>query len=75
MNNRYPGYGMHYNELQQTIAERAGTGNWKGFIWHQGTQGKRPQQSFGKYTLAVLTNSCCFISILPKRRGPPRIPQ
>lgn len=32
----YPGYGMHWNTLEKTIANKVG--EWKGFVWHQGTQ-------------------------------------
>jgi hypothetical protein len=37
----YPNHGRYWNELQSSIRSRKGSGNWKGFLWHQGTQGMR----------------------------------
>ncbi len=35
----YPGVGQFWSGLQQTIQSRKGSGiNWKGLIWHQGSQ-------------------------------------
>ena len=37
----YPEHGIYWNALSESIANKAKSGgNWKGFIWHQGTQGK-----------------------------------
>jgi len=38
----YPGFGMHWDVLSETISTKASEGTWKGFVWHQGSQG-RPQ--------------------------------
>jgi len=35
----YPGHGRYWDKLQSSIRSRKGSGNWKGFLWHQGTQG------------------------------------
>mmetsp|Transcript_27820 Transcript_27820/g.50757 ORF Transcript_27820/g.50757 Transcript_27820/m.50757 type:complete len:546 (+) Transcript_27820:146-1783(+) len=34
----YPGYGSYWDQLRESIVSKKGLGNWKGFIWHQGTQ-------------------------------------
>jgi len=36
----YPGYGSYWDQLRESIVSKKGLGNWKGFIWHQGTQGR-----------------------------------
>jgi len=35
----YPNHGRYWDKLQSSIRSRKGSGNWKGFLWHQGTQG------------------------------------
>jgi len=45
----YPGIGEHWQGLQQTIRERTGHGNnWKGLIWHQGSQETNSLKRFGE---------------------------
>ena len=34
----YPNRGRHWDLLKNTILDRRGYGDWKGFIWHQGSQ-------------------------------------
>ena len=34
----YPNHGEHWDLLKSTIEEGQGYGDWKGFIWHQGSQ-------------------------------------
>jgi len=43
----YPNHGRYWDKLQSSIRSRKGSGNWKGFLWHQGTQG-----------MAIIV--CCF---------------
>ena len=35
----YPGNGKYWQSFRSSIRSRKGYGNWKGFIWHQGSQG------------------------------------
>ncbi|KAL9179016.1 hypothetical protein ACHAXT_011989 [Thalassiosira profunda] len=35
----YPGHGTYWESLRASIRSRKGRGDWKGFVWHQGTQG------------------------------------
>eukprot|EP00985_Skeletonema_marinoi_P016673 scaffold8993_cov207-Skeletonema_marinoi.AAC.29 len=45
----YPNHGMHWNLLQRAIEERRGQqGEWKGFIWHQGSQAVWSAQQYGE---------------------------
>ena len=32
--------GVYWEELKRSITSRKGGGNWKGFLWHQGSQGE-----------------------------------
>ena len=37
----YPGHGLYWNTLRDSIRNRTGTGkNWKAFLWAQGEQGE-----------------------------------
>ena len=44
----YPNHGEHWNLLKETIVERRGGGDWKGFIWHQGSQAAWSAQQYGE---------------------------
>lgn len=35
----YPEHGEYWPQLRQTIRDGSSNGNWKAFVWHQGTQG------------------------------------
>ena len=45
----YPNHGMHWNLLRSAIEEQRGQqGDWKGFIWHQGSQAVWSAQQYGE---------------------------
>ena len=48
----YPNHGRHWNLLKDAIEERHGSGNWKGFIWHQGSQAAWSVKEYGGIDLA-----------------------
>ena len=56
----YPNHGRYWNELQSSIRSRKGSGNWKGFLWHQGTQG-------------MTFVACCFLCSFSARSNPTSI--
>ena len=43
-----PNTGQHWNFLKETIVERRGVGDWKGFIWHQGSQAAWSATQYGE---------------------------
>jgi hypothetical protein len=48
-NHWYPDVGLFWPGLQQTIQSRKGSGiNWKGFIWHQGSQEAWSEKNYGE---------------------------
>ena len=45
----YPNHGLHWNLLKEAIEERKGEGvDWKGFIWHQGSQEAWSEREYGE---------------------------
>jgi hypothetical protein len=44
----YPNHGMHWNLLKNAIEQRQGQGDWKGFIWHQGSQETWSEKQYGE---------------------------
>jgi hypothetical protein len=45
----YPNHGLHWNLLKDAIEQRRqGEGDWKGFIWHQGSQASWSEQQYGE---------------------------
>ncbi|KAL7493905.1 hypothetical protein ACHAWT_002740, partial [Skeletonema menzelii] len=44
----YPNHGQHWNLLKGAIEERQGQGDWKGFIWHQGSQEAWSENQYGE---------------------------
>ncbi|KAL7494825.1 hypothetical protein ACHAWT_006558 [Skeletonema menzelii] len=43
----YPNHGRHWDLLKNAIEERRGQGDWKGFIWHQGSQAAWSEGQYG----------------------------
>lgn len=53
----YPDHGTYWQSLRSSIRSRKGYGNWKGFIWHQGTQEQWTEEEDTSLTyLGNLTN-------------------
>ncbi|KAL7491834.1 hypothetical protein ACHAWT_001093 [Skeletonema menzelii] len=44
----YPNHGRHWNILKKAIRKRQGQGDWKGFIWHQGSQASWSVEQYGE---------------------------
>jgi hypothetical protein len=45
----YPNHGQHWDLLRQAIEEKRGQdGDWKGFIWHQGSQEAWSEKEYGE---------------------------
>jgi hypothetical protein len=45
----FPGHGKHWHLLKETIEERNDDdSNWKGFVWHQGSQAAWSERQYGE---------------------------
>jgi hypothetical protein len=45
----FPGHGKHWHLLKETIEERSDdNSNWKGFVWHQGSQAAWSERQYGE---------------------------
>ena len=51
----YHNHGRYWDKLQSSIRSRKGSGNWKGFLWHQGTQGMTIIHVFNVHSVLDLT--------------------